>query len=333
MSVLSEQDTFRVVLNVRSCAGKMATFVDHCYIAAMESQTASLQRATLWIVASAFSFGSISVLTVLLRTGGVPLLTAMAWRYVLAALILFAVVGIRPLRLLSRRRLAFLLMIGGFGQALITYVSLHALEYISVGPLAFLFYTYPAWVAILAAVRKTERLTLVRVVALSLALFGVSAMVGAPSSESLNPIGVMLALGSAVLYAVYLPSLGHLQATIPAAVSTFLVVLGAAMSFVVTALFAGELYLPTGTSAWSSIVLLALVSTVIAFFALIKGLARLGSVRTSIIATIEPFFTAVLGAAVLGNRVTLATGLGGVLIASAVLLIQWTSVRPEAVTS
>ena len=32
-----------------------------------------------------------------------------------------------------------LLLIGGFGQALITYLSLRALEYIPVGPLAFLF--------------------------------------------------------------------------------------------------------------------------------------------------------------------------------------------------
>jgi drug/metabolite transporter (DMT)-like permease len=290
-----------------------------------------LQRGTLWIVVSAFSFGSISVLTVLLTQGGVPLVTAMAWRYVLATVLLFIIVGIRPLQALSGRRFGALLLIGGVGQALITYVSLHALEYISVGPLAFLFYTYPAWVALLAAIRRTERLTLLRVVALGLALLGVSAMVGAPSAEALNPTGVALALASAVLYAIYLPSLGYLQSTVPAAVATLLVVLGAATSFIVTALFVGQPYFPKGTAAWTNIAILALVSTVVAFFTLIKGLARLGPVRTSIIATIEPFFTALLGAAVLGNRLTAATAFGGVLIASAVLLIQWSSARREAV--
>lgn len=255
----------------------------------------------------------------------------MTWRYVLAGVVLLAIVGVQPLRRLSKRRVIGLLLVGGGGQALITYVSLHALEYISVGPLAFLFYTYPAWVALLAAITGTERLTLLRIVSLALALVGVATMVGAPS-ETLNASGVMLALGSAVLYAVYLPSLEHLQTSIPAAVSALLVVVGAASSFIVTSLFADGLHFPKGAAAWTYIALLALVSTVLAFFALIKGLSRLGPVRTSIVATIEPFFTAILGAAILGNRLTIATAFGGVLIASAVLLIQWGSVRREAAT-
>jgi drug/metabolite transporter (DMT)-like permease len=310
----------------------MAGFWRQRYIAPMQSPASSLRRATLFIVVSAFSFGSISVLTVLLTTGGVPLLTAMTWRYVFAALILFAFVGLHPLQSLPKRRLMALLLVGGGGQALITYVSLHALEYISVGPLAFLFYTYPAWVALIAAVRRTERLTLLRIISLALALAGVSAMVGAPS-ETLNATGVMLALGSALLYAVYLPALGQLQASVPTEVSTLLVIVGAAVSFILTSHFMGELHFPRGTAAWTNIIILALVSTVLAFFALIKGLARLGPVRTSIIATIEPFFTAILGAAILGNRLTSATALGGVLIASAVLLIQWGSVRREPATA
>jgi drug/metabolite transporter (DMT)-like permease len=311
----------------------MASFSRRRYIAAMERPaSSSLQRATVFIVVSAFSFGSISVLTVLLTRSGVPLLTAMTWRYVFAGIVLFAFVGIGPLRGLPKRRLIALLLIGGGGQALITYVSLHALEYISVGPLAFLFYTYPAWVALLAAIRRTERLSLLRIVALALALVGVTAMVGAPS-EALNLTGVTLALGSALLYAVYLPSLEHLQDSIPAAVCAFLIVSGAAGSFILTSLFTDRLHFVQDVKGWMYIAILALVSTVLAFFALIKGLSRLGPVRTSIIATIEPFFTAVLGAVILGNRLTSATAFGGLLIASAVLLIQWGSIRREPATA
>src|SRR3954467_7102540 len=159
----------------------------------MESTDKSIGRAVLLIVISALSFGSISVLTVLITRARVPLVTAMAWRYLLAGVILAVVVPPLPSRA-TRRKVAQLMLIGGCGQALITYLSLHALEYIPVGPLAFLFYTYPAWVALLAAIRRTEKLTMVRVAALTLALVGVTIMVGAPT-EKLNPIGVMLALG------------------------------------------------------------------------------------------------------------------------------------------
>ena len=290
----------------------------------MESSDASLRRATLLIVLSALSFGSISVLTVLVTKAGVPLLTAMAWRYVLGVVLLAAVARPRQLRAVPKQRVVQLLVIGGCGQALITYLSLHALEYITVGPLAFLFYTYPAWVALLAAIRRTEKLTPIRVIALALALAGVAIMVGVPA-EKLNPIGVMLALGSALLYSAYLPALEHVQEGVPALSATLLLVAGAAIAFVIAALLTGNLFLPTGIAVWSEILVLALVATVIAFLTLIKGLAVLGPVRTAIIATVEPFFTATLGVLVLGNQPTAATLAGGVLIAGAVLLIQWNS--------
>ena len=221
------------------------------------------------------------------------------------------------------------MLIGGLGQALITYLSLHALEYIAVGPLAFLFYTYPAWVALLAAVRRTEKLTPVRVLALTLALTGVTIMIGAPT-EKLNPIGAMLALVSALLYSAYLPALARVQEDIPALLSTLLLIVGAAISFVIAALFAGELFLPRGAAVWSNIFVLALVSTVIAFSTLIKGLSILGPVRTAIIATVEPFFTATLGALVLANQFGVATLIGGILIAAAVLVIEWSSAQATA---
>jgi drug/metabolite transporter (DMT)-like permease len=309
----------------------MATIVSQRYIAAMESSGTSIRRATLLIGVSALSFGSISVLTVLVTRAGVPLLTAMAWRYVLGATLLLGIVDIKQLRSVPKRRFVQLLLIGGFGQALITYLSLHALEYIPVGPLAFLFYTYPAWVALLAAIRRTEKLTSMRAIALTLALVGVTVMVGAPSTDKLNPIGAILALSSALLYSAYLPSLEHLQQGMPALVATFLLVVGAAVTFVIAAVLACELDPPTGVPVWSNIFVLALVSTVIAFSTLIKGLSVLGPVRTAIIATIEPFFTAILGIAVLGNHLTITTLMGGILIAAAVLLIQWNSDRVEII--
>ena len=295
----------------------------------MKSSDTSVGRATLLIVVSAFSFGSISVLTVLTTSAGVPLLTAMAWRYVLGAVLLVSVVQIKRITSIPKRRIIQLMLIGGVGQALITYLSLHALEYIAVGPLAFLFYTYPAWVALLAAVRRTEKLTPMRVLALILALTGVTIMVGAPT-EKLDPIGVTLALASALLYSAYLPALANVQKDIPALLSTFLLIIGAAISFVIAALFAGELFLPKGTAVWSNIFVLALVSTVIAFSSLIKGLSVLGPVRTAIIATVEPFFTAILGALVLANQFGVANLIGGILIATAVLVIEWSSAQVTA---
>ncbi|MFL5465005.1 MAG: DMT family transporter [Gemmatimonadaceae bacterium] len=310
----------------------MASDIVESYIRPMGIRgSASIGRATLLIVVSALSFGSISVLTVLTTGAGVPLLTAMAWRYVMGAVMLGVTLRTGTRQPTSRRRAFQLLLIGGCGQALITYLSLYALEYIPVGPLAFLFYTYPAWVATLAAIRRTETLTPARIIALVIALAGVAIMVGMPT-EKLSPVGVALALGSALLYSAYLPALEHVQEGVPALFATFLLIVGAAIAFVVAAIFTGQLFVPSGARVWTNIFLLAFVSTAIAFTSLIKGLSVLGPVRTSIVATVEPFFTAILGVVVLRNTFNTSTLVGGVLIAVAILLIEWSSAR-RAVTA
>jgi drug/metabolite transporter (DMT)-like permease len=283
--------------------------------------------ATLLIVLSALGFGSISVLTLLITRAGLPLVTAMSWRYVLAAVLLAVLARPGQLKSIPPKKIAAMVLIGAIGQTLVTYVSLSALEYIPVGPLAFLFFTFPAWVALLGAVRGTERLTLVRVVALTLALLGVGIMVGAPSADKLHPIGVALALGSALLYTIYLPTLESAQSGIPAMLSALLLVVGAGTAFTIAALLTGNFQIPAAADLWINLLLLSLVSTVIAFSALLRGLDVLGPVRTAIIATVEPFFTAILSVLVLQDRLTVTTLIGGGLIAAAVILIARSSSR------
>jgi drug/metabolite transporter (DMT)-like permease len=155
-------------------------------------------------------------------------------------------------------------------------------------------------------------------------------MVGAPMTERLDPFGVFLALASALIYSVYLPALEHFQKDIPALLTSLLLISGAAVTFAIISLLTGKLSVPTNITVWRNIFILALVSTVIAFSALLKGLAVLGPVRTSIIATVEPFFTAILGVIVLNNELTMTTLAGGVLIGIAILTIEWSATKQEA---
>ena len=97
---------------------------------------------------------------------------------------------------------------------------------------------------------------------------------------------------------------------------------GAAAILGVGAAARGTLTAALGPAAWGAVAVLALVCTVLAFLAFMRGLGRLGPVRTAIVSTVEPFFTAVLGALVLGQAFGPATLAGGALIAAAVLLLQ-----------
>ena len=284
------------------------------------------------IVTSSFAFGSLSTLTVLTGKAGMPLLPAMFWRYLIAAVFLTLILRRSIATDITRHQAIRLIVVGGLGQGLITYLSLRALDFLPVGPLAFLFYTYPAWVALHSALLGREDLTLWRIIALAMAMAGITVMVGTPD-EPLNRTGVFLALGTAFLYALYLPALNHVQRGIKPAVSSFYLISGVAVVFIVSNAATDSFQLPVTTELWVYIALLSIFSTVIAFTALIAGLRVLGPVRTSIIATIEPFCTAMLGILFLGERPTRGMFGGGILIAAAVMILQITSaerVRAEA---
>ena len=280
-------------------------------------------RATAMIVLASFSFGSLSTLTLLVVRGGLPLLPAMLWRYLLAALMLLVLLRSSVRSGITRNQAIRLMIIGGCGQAVVTYFSLLALDYMPVGPLAFLFYTYPAWVALIAAVTRREELTPVKLAALVIAMAGIAVMLGTPSADSFNVTGVMLALGTAVLYAVYLPALHTAQQGVPALVSTFYLVSGVFLAFLAASVITGRIQMPETPSLWALVLTLSLVGTIIAFTSLIAGLRTLGPVRTSIIAAIEPFFTALLGVVILGETFTAGMITGGTMIAFAVMLLQW----------
>jgi drug/metabolite transporter (DMT)-like permease len=287
-----------------------------------DARSPHLARASALVVFSACCFGSIPILTTLATGGGAQLADVLAWRYLIAAVLLVVVSGgLARVRRPAARAMPLLVLAGG-GQAAIAFVSLSALRYIPAAMLTVLFYTYPAWVAVIAALRGAERITRSRSMALLLSLVGIALMVGLPGMGTLHPVGVLLALASALLYAVYIPMIDHLGRDLPPAVTSVYASAGAAVILLVVAFAQGGLGVRFTPVAWGSIATLAVVSTVLAFIAFLRGLAVIGPVRTAIMSTIEPFWTALLGGLVLRQALGPRTLAGGVCIAAAVVLLQ-----------
>jgi drug/metabolite transporter (DMT)-like permease len=284
------------------------------------SSRVAASRATLLIVLSAFGFGAIAIFITIAIRAGAPLLSILSWRYVIGALVLGAIALFQGVRL--GRSGSSVLLLGGIGQSIIAVLTLSALEFIPAATLAFLFYTYPAWVAILARVRHSEPLSPPRLFALLLSLAGIFVMVGAPGGATLHPVGVGLALVGALLYAIYIPLIEALGKNLPPVATAMYMSAGAAVVLSVLAAAKGELTADLHMTAWRAILGLSLVSTVGAFLMFLNGLRVLGPVRTAIISTVEPFFTALLGAWVLSQPLTRTTLVGGLLIAAAVVILQ-----------
>lgn len=285
------------------------------------------RRAVLLVAVAACGFGSLAIGTTVATRAGVALPALMAWRYALAApLVVMAAGGPRRLRAAPIRALT-LFAVGGVGQSLVTWLSLSALEWLTAASLGFLFYTYPAWVALFAGLAGLERLTRTRIAALLLALVGITLMVGSPWSAAMPLPGVLRALGSAVIYALYIPLLHWMRGPLHASVASAYVIAGAAAVFLTVAGTRGVLFVGMTAGLWGIALVLALFSTVVAFVAFLRGLEVLGPVRTAIVSTLEPFWTALLGALLLTQPVGAATIAGGACIVTAILVLQRSS-RP-----
>src|SRR5688500_15493325 len=106
-------------------------------------------RATLLIALAACGFGAIAIPVTLAEATGAPLLTLLAGRYIIGAVVLGSLALAGGSLILDRTTLG-ITAVAGLGQVAVSIISLSALKYIPAATLAFLFYTYPAWIAIIA---------------------------------------------------------------------------------------------------------------------------------------------------------------------------------------
>jgi drug/metabolite transporter (DMT)-like permease len=287
------------------------------------ADTGRLAPGTLYTLLAATGFAAVSILTSLATATGLGLSTVLAWRYLLAAVILTAWVGTHRYKRIPPREMMQFVTIGGFGQALMVYLALSSLAYIPAATLAFLFYSYPAWVALFQAMRGAEKLNARRVGALALSFGGIGVMVGMPGADSVDWRGVALALSAALIYGAFIPIMRTLQKDHPVAPTSAYAKIGAALAFLMLSVFDRSFTWQLSTDAWAAIVALAVFSTVLPSVFFLMGLIRLGPVRTAIISTVEPFLTAILGIVVLGQVLRLPTVIGGALIISAVVVLQF----------
>jgi drug/metabolite transporter (DMT)-like permease len=282
---------------------------------------------TVYTLLAACGFAAVSTFTVIATKQGVSLPTLLMWRYAIGATVMVTFVATQNYpRMPWPEVLRFLVLAGG-GQALLVGMALSSLRYVTPATLAFLFATYPAWVTLVQIVRGAEPVTARRLAALAMSLGGIVVISGAPliaaSATSDVRTGLALALGAAVVYGMYIPLMQWMQKSHPIAVTSAYAKIGSAFCFLVLALNDQTISASFSATAWMAIVGLALFSTVLPAVFFLMGLMRLGPVRTAIVSSVEPFLTAILAAIVLSQPITINILIGGAMIVTAVMILQF----------
>jgi drug/metabolite transporter (DMT)-like permease len=285
------------------------------------------------IVTSAASFGAMAIFARFAYAAGADVLTVLALRFWLAALVLAGIVALRRLPRPRGRTLWGLAALGGIGYVGQSFSYFTALTLAPAGLVALLLYLYPGFVTALSAATGQERLTRRKILALVLALAGGGLTVagggGLAGHRSGLALGVALGVAAAAIYAVYIVVSARLtpgSGPVPSAA----VITGSAAVVLTGAALAAGPRPPQTAAGWAAIALMAVISTVLAIITFFAGLARLGPSTAATLSTLEPALTVALAALVLAEPLGPVQLAGGALILGAVVLLVRTPAADRA---
>lgn len=225
--------------------------------------------------------------------------------------------GLAPERLLSAG-----LALGAVGYALQSAAYFGAVSRIDASLAALLLYAYPAVVTLLALALRRESPDRYRLAALACSALGVLFLLGpGGAGPGADTAGVLLALGAAVTYALYLTAAGRLVKALDLPLLSALVCTGACASLAAFGLATGGLRLPS-EPAWTWIGLLALCSTVVPVLCLFAGTQALGAPTAAILSCTEVLVTVAAGALCYGDPLTVGRVSGAVVVLAAVAIVE-----------
>lgn len=276
---------------------------------------------TLLVFAAATCFGTIGIFGELAVAIDLSFATLLPARFVVATLAVLALAGIRGWRLPATRRTWLSTLVLGVVYAGLTLTFFVSLRYLTAGLATIVLYTYPAFVVVLSAAALGEVVTARKVVALALATGGVALVVSTDTAGA-DPLGVALALGAAVCYALYTTGSRFVLASVTPRGLLVGVLLGTTGCMAVYGALDGGLAVPVGRTEWALVVGLAVVSTVLPQLLFYEGVARLEASRAGVVSTVEPVVTVALGAVLLDEPLTAFVVAGGVLVLGGVVLVN-----------
>ncbi|MBL8155492.1 MAG: DMT family transporter, partial [Anaerolineae bacterium] len=275
------------------------------------------------VALSAAGFGTLALFGQYAYADAMDAVSILFLRFSLSAVVMIVVLIVRREPLPRGSTLLMLVGMGALGYVGQSFAYLTALQYASSGLVALLLYLYPVFVTLLAAVLLPERLTLVKVIALAIALIGTALTVDPAGGQIL---GMLLAVAGAAIYSVYIIVGTHVLKRVSVVQSSAVIFASAGAASGLLMLLNGP-HLPATNAGWTAILSIVMIATVLPVAAFLAGLERVGPTNAAMLSTLEPVVTVILGAAVLHEKLRPVTLIGGGLILMAVLLLTRSELR------
>ena len=284
------------------------------------------REGVLWVLLAAAGFALMPTMvkTTYLHSSFAPFDIAI-WRFLIAVPMMWGLVY------LSRRStdsaytsdvpIRSMLAVGVVISAAVL-AAFFALERLPGSTYIVLFYSYPAMVVVLSTLLG-ERIRPVAWLALAMALSGIVLTVpNLMLGESIDSIGVALALFNAAIVAVYyLLAKRTLNGVADVSGASAWMMVGTLAILLLLIPLRG-LQMPQNALSLLMLVGIAALGTVLPIFAINLAIQRIGAAQTSLISTVEPILSMIVSMLILAEVILAIQWLGAALIIGSVIVLQ-----------
>ncbi len=286
----------------------------------------------LLVLLSAAGFSTLAIFIKLAYAAGANTLTILTMRFALASVCLWLL--LQFLRISPRIQIKTaikLCLMGALGYGSMSLAFAASLQYLPASLSEMLLFTYPILVSILSFLIGDERFNWQKGVSLAICLLGLFFILGV-SFTGLSQIGMLLGLSSAIIYSCYILIGNRVLKDVHSLVATTYVSSAAALAFAAYSMSTNQLVLTLPMYGWLALVGTATFGTILGILGFFAGITKIGAANASIISTAEPVLTVLLSVLVLGEKLTILQGLGGLMVVASILLLQLYANDPEIKT-
>ena len=274
---------------------------------------------------AAAAYGLNPLFAVPLYKFGLTPVMVLFFRFLLATLLLLPILMLKRIPLAVNRQEAWSSCLGGALMVSSSLCLYSSFNHMDIGLAMTILFIYPIIVAGVMSGIFGEKLAWSTIASIALALLGlafITCIGKPPKANSITLTGVLLALGSSLSYAIYIVAVRKTAMHNMASEKlTFYTVLFGTPMFFVLVRFGTALTVPTALTAWGYLVGVAFIPTIIALAFMAISIEKIGATPTAILGVLEPVTGLLVGILLYGEKLTVSSTVGIVLIFAAVMLV------------
>ncbi|MCZ4696133.1 hypothetical protein DWB61_15850 [Ancylomarina euxinus] len=282
-------------------------------------------KGTFMILLSAIFFGLMPFFALKIYAEGFDVNNLLLYRFGFAFLwiVLFCLYKRIDIRI-NKKQFFLLLFVTIIGTMMTTYTLFLSYQYISSGLASTLHFVYPILTIALASLIYKEKFTVRKMTALFLSIIGIG-LLSIGSESDLNMIGIIWALVSGLLYAIYIIGMAHKELKKISPFSVAFWIFGmTTLLFFCKCILTDQINTNFTPSSLFYILNLSVWSTFLAVVLFYKGMKYIGPGKASLLSTLEPLTGVIVGILVFNEKMDLKSSLAIVLILTSVLSVVQT---------